>query len=400
MTFRDNEALARHPLRRLQREATVEGSAVVAVGAAARRRDRRTHRHARGCAFDGVASGASAAVLHRRSSGNPLFLTQLLEAPVARRSRSGNGRVTGGGARRRALRRNANRCRGRGARRPAFFRPKLVRDVTGYGDAIVDRALDELLDRRLVQETAGRGILPYAFGHQLVQQAIAALAEPERLQRAKPALGARAKTSSTPSAAREFASQIAGRCSKRRSQPRRGGAQNTPLAGALRARTRRARRCAPRRRSGTWARGRSSHGRERAAGASASTNARATSAAERADLDALAAMAEELDDEELRCRVLLRRSRLAFIDFAGRTEAFVPLAELRERARRTSSLRWQAEADLLESMYYPLGVPASEAVALARARLSGLSRRSATTSGIAAALAEMAASTATRRQCR
>ena len=49
------------------------------------------------------------------------------------------------------------------------FSAEVVRDVTGYGDAAVDRALDELLDRRIVQETAGRGMLPYAFGHQLVQ---------------------------------------------------------------------------------------------------------------------------------------------------------------------------------------------------------------------------------------
>ncbi len=99
-------------------------------------------------------------------------------------------------------------------------------------------------------------------------------------------------------------------------------------------------------------------------------------------------MAEELDDEDLRCRVLLRRSRLAFIDFAGRTEAFVPLAELRERARRSSSLRWQAEADLLESMYYPLGVPAGETVTLAERALAAY-RTLGDDAGIAAALGEM-----------
>ena len=87
------------------------------------------------------------------------------------------------------------------------FSAELVRDVTGYGEAIVERALDELLDHRLVQETTGRGILPYAFGHQLVKEAIAALVEPQRLRERSRRL-ARALRELYPERNREFASQI------------------------------------------------------------------------------------------------------------------------------------------------------------------------------------------------
>ena len=266
------------------------------------------------------------------------------------------------------------------------FSSELVRNVTGYGDAIVERALDELLDRRLVQETTGRGILPYAFGHQLVQEAIAALAAPERLRERSRRL-ARALRQLYPERSREFSSQIAtlleaaDSFDEAASEHAAAGAYALELGAPDDARrhvdrglgiaTDRA-TVAP-----LW------FLRQR-------IDERASNVAqERADLDALAAIAEAGNDEELRCRVLLRRSRLAFNDYTGRDDVFEPLADLRERAVRNDSLHWQAEADLLESMFYPLGVPASQGVALARRALDGF-RKIGDTSGIAKALAEIA----------
>ena len=87
-------------------------------------------------------------------------------------------------------------------------------------------------------------------------------------------------------------------------------------------------------------------------------------AQERADLDALAAIAEASDDEELRCRVLFRRSRLAFNDYTGRDEVFEPLAVLRERARQSESLRWQAEADRLAREREAAAAPSGQSLAI------------------------------------
>ncbi len=384
-TFRDNETLARHPLRRLAREATVEGSAVSLSippldGEIVERIVTLS-----GASSAGASVGELAAALLRRSNGNPLFLTQLLEAPSPEEAVPATvaslveARVT-------ALSAETQTVAEVAALAGQRFSSELVRNVTGYGDAIVERALDELLDRRLVQETTGRGMLPYAFGHQLVQEAIAALAAPERLRERSRRL-ARALRQLYPERSREFSSQIAtlleaaDSFDEAASEHAAAGAYALELGAPDDARrhvdrglgiaTDRA-TVAP-----LW------FLRQR-------IDERASNVAqERADLDALAAIAEAGNDEELRCRVLLRRSRLAFNDYTGRDDVFEPLADLRERAVRNDSLHWQAEADLLESMFYPLGVPASQGVALARRALDGF-RKIGDTSGIAKALAEIA----------
>jgi tetratricopeptide (TPR) repeat protein len=71
------------------------------------------------------------------------------------------------------------------------------------------------------------------------------------------------------------------------------------------------------------------------------------------------------------------------------------LGELRERAARCGSLRWQAEADLVESMFYPLGVAAGEGVALAKSALRAY-RELGDERGTAAALSEMSRSLCVR----
>ena len=383
-TFRDNEAFARHPLRRLAREATVEGSAVTLSippldGEIVERILTRA-----GDTSDDASRPEVAAALHRRSNGNPLFLTQLLEAPSPEEAIPATvaslveARVA-------ALSAETQTVAEVAALAGQRFSAELVRDATGYGDAIVERALDELLDCRLVQETTGRGILPYAFGHQLVKEAIAALVEPQRLHERSRRL-ARALRELYPERNREFASQIgslleaAGSSDQAAAEYAVAGAYALDLGAPDDARR-------DVDRGLSLATDRTTVAqlwllRQR-------TDERASNVAqERADLDALATIAEEGDDEELRCRVLLRRSRLAFNDYTGRDEVFAPLAALRERAQRNESPYWQAEANLLESMFYPLGVPASRGVALAQRALARY-REIGDTSGIARALAEM-----------
>jgi DNA-binding SARP family transcriptional activator/tetratricopeptide (TPR) repeat protein len=383
LTFRDDEVLARHPLRQLQRETKIEGSAVslsvlpLDCGVVERIVDET------GAPFNGTLPEFAAA-LHRRSSGNPLFLAQLLESPSPQESLPATV-ASLVGARVAALSTETQTVAEVAALAGQRFSAEVVRDVTGYNDAAVDRALDELLDRRIVQETAGRGILPYAFGHQLVQQAIAQLVEPGRLRERSRRM-ARALKQLYPEREREFASQIAAHLETAEHSDE--AAKEYLIAGryaldlgapddarrhidrALGLATERTTRVALLRE------------RQR-------IDERASNVAEeRADLDALAAIAEEIDDEDLRCNVLLRRAHIAFNDFTGRSEAFAPLADLRERARRSGSLRWQADADLLESMFYPLGVAAGQTLVFAE-RALGTYRELGDEIGAARALAEM-----------
>ncbi len=386
VTFRDDETLAGHPLRQLQRESQIDGSSaslsVLPLDAGVVERIVEKV----GASFEGTL-GEFAAVLHYRTGGNPLFLAQLLEAP------SPQGSVPATVASLVAVRVAALSAQAQTVAEVAAlagqrFSAEVVRDVTGYGDAIVDRALDELLDHRIVQETAGRGLLPYAFGHQLVQQAIAALAEPERARERSRRL-ARALKQLYPERRREFASQIAAHLEA--AEQRDEAAAEYLIAGRhalelgapddARRHVDRALSLALERFTVAqlW--------RERQRIDERASNV----AEERTDLDALAAIAEELDDEDLRCSVLLRRARIAFNDYSGRSEAFAPLAALRERAMRAGSLRWQAEADLVESMFYPLGVAAGQTVALAKSALRAY-RELGDERGTAAALSEMSRS--------
>ncbi len=109
----------------------------------------------------------------------------------------------------------------------------------------------------------------------------------------------------------------------------------------------------------------------------------------REDLAALWAVAGELDDEDLHCTVLMRRAHLAFYDFKGSEEATTAIAELRERARRSESVEWQAHADLTESMFYSLGLDLRHVSQMAEHALE-LYRAMGNAVGTARALASMA----------
>ncbi len=233
VTFRDDEVLARHPLRRMQREAELEGSAssisVLRLDpdiVARMIEDTGTH-------FEGSLDDF-AATMHERSSGNPLFLTQLLAAPSA----AGDVPPTIASLvqmRVAALAETTQAVAEIAALAGQRFSAEVVRDVGGYSDAAVSTALDELLDRRIVQETTGRGVLPYAFGHQLVQQAIAQLAEPSRLRERSRRM-ARALQQIYPERAREFTPGRRATTSKPPTAPTRPQ-RSTPLPRSTRSKS-------------------------------------------------------------------------------------------------------------------------------------------------------------------
>lgn len=115
-----------------------------------------------------------AEMLVAASHGNPLFLTQLvvdvrdgeaatvpssLEEVVARR-----------------LDRLSDRARTAAEIAACIgdrFSRDTLREVSAWDEATLSDALDELLDRRIVQEAGGRGLLDYAFAHHLVHEAVA-----------------------------------------------------------------------------------------------------------------------------------------------------------------------------------------------------------------------------------
>jgi tetratricopeptide (TPR) repeat protein len=107
------------------------------------------------------------------SQGNPLFLTQLVTDVV-------EGERAVPASLQAAVERRIERL-SESARTIAEiascigdrFSRDAVREVSSWEEAALTDALDELLDRRVIRESGGRGYLEYSFGHQLVLEAIA-----------------------------------------------------------------------------------------------------------------------------------------------------------------------------------------------------------------------------------
>src|ERR1700722_452509 len=111
--------------------------------------------------------------MHTLSGGNPLFLSQLLAAPAHLLSGTVPPTISElVDARIAALSEQARGVAQVAALVGQRFAVEIVRDVAGWDDAAGLAGVDELLDRRIVRETSGRGVFRYAFAHRLVQQAI------------------------------------------------------------------------------------------------------------------------------------------------------------------------------------------------------------------------------------
>ncbi len=176
VTYRDDATPRPHPLHRLRQEARAEGSALslslspLSIG---------DLEQLTGAIHE--IREIPAATLLATSAGNPLFVTQLvddyrkggrafqpqsLQALVERRIEdlSPDARCA------------AEIAAGIGV---AFSRDA-VREVSGWDEATFREALDELIDRRIVRETSGRGLFEYAFAHHVLYDAITRAAPPER----------------------------------------------------------------------------------------------------------------------------------------------------------------------------------------------------------------------------
>ena len=169
VTYRDEETPRLHALHRLRREARtasggsnlwLSGLSVADVDQALAALPEMRPRNAAG--------------LVAASQGNPLFLTQL--AVEARDGETASAPAS----LQEAVRRRIDRLGG-GARTVAEiaacigdrFSRDAVREVSAWEEASLTEALDELLDRRIIREAGGRGVLEYVFTHNLVQDEIA-----------------------------------------------------------------------------------------------------------------------------------------------------------------------------------------------------------------------------------
>lgn len=117
----------------------------------------------------------AAETLHSSSQGNPLFLTQLVVD--VRDGESAESPASLKAAVERRVDRLSERARAAAEIAACIgerFSREAVREVSAWDEAALTDALDELLDRRIVREAAGRGVLEYTFAHHIVHDAIAA----------------------------------------------------------------------------------------------------------------------------------------------------------------------------------------------------------------------------------
>ncbi len=359
VTFRDDEAHRRHPLRRLQREAEFTGGAMTVSLPP-------LDRSAVAQIVGGVEHSAGVADLtssmHARSGGNPLFLWHLLAAPAD--LLSGAVPPTIGslvGSRIATLSEEARTVAEIAALAGERFALPIVREVAGWEETAMSAAVDELLDRRIIRETSGRGIFRYAFSHQLLQQSILDSCDTDRVRERSRRI-ARVLGELYPERAEEMASDIA-RHLEKGDLPAAAATQYLVAArralelGALDDSLRDAGR--------GLALATSSETKRELFLVRFTANARfADTAAQRADLDALAAIAEADDDDDLRCTVLLRRGGLAIQQ--GQPEAHAIFAELRKHAQRTGNPRWEADADFGQVQLLELDLPLDEGLRLIR----------------------------------
>ena len=175
-TYRDNETPRPHPLHRLRSEARAAACAQSLSLRALSVDDL----HELTAALTEIPELAPATLL-AVSDGNPLFLTQFIDdlrngahiTPHANLQTLVAGRVA-------RLSEEARTAAEIAACIGTRFSHDALRDVSGWDEAALGSALDELFDRRIVREASGRGLFEYAFSHQVIHEAIAQAVPPER----------------------------------------------------------------------------------------------------------------------------------------------------------------------------------------------------------------------------
>ncbi|MGA7095510.1 MAG: AAA family ATPase [Candidatus Cybelea sp.] len=175
-TYRDNETPRPHPLHRLRSEAR----AVACAQSLSLRTLSVDDLHELTEALSEIPDMAPATLL-AVSGGNPLFLTQFIDdvrkgaqvAPPASLQLLVSERID-------RLSEQARIGAEIAACIGSRFSLDALRDVSGWNEATLASALDELFDQRIVREASGRGLFEYAFSHQVVHEAIAQAVPPER----------------------------------------------------------------------------------------------------------------------------------------------------------------------------------------------------------------------------
>jgi len=173
-TFRDDETPRIHPLQRLRRDAGVHGARSLSL------RPLTLDDLAELEPLLGFRTKRPAKALLAESEGNPLFLTQLLEDDTTDAVAQKGGLRALVARRIERLSSNARTIAEIAALIGAQFSGTLARDVCGWNEAAVGEALAELIDHRIVRETAGRGLFDYSFGHEIVREVVAGLAPENR----------------------------------------------------------------------------------------------------------------------------------------------------------------------------------------------------------------------------
>lgn len=167
VTYRDDETPRLHALHRLRREARAAAGAQSLLLSPLSVTDLEALRSTLPDMRE-----RSAEMLVTASHGNPFFLTQLI-ADVREGERAVPASL------RAVVERRIERL-SEPARTIAEiatcigdrFSRDAVREVSAWEEAALSDALDELLDRRIVRESGGRGFLEYAFTHQLMVETI------------------------------------------------------------------------------------------------------------------------------------------------------------------------------------------------------------------------------------
>jgi len=173
-TYRDDEAPRLHPLQRLRRDSVVHGARSLLL------RPLTLDDVAELESFIATRTGRTAQALHAESDGNPLFLTQLLEGETSEDDAGPIGLRALVARRIERLSPAARTVAEIAALIGAQFSAALAREVCGWDEAAVADALGELIDRRIVRETAGRGLFDYTFGHEVVREAVIDAVPPGR----------------------------------------------------------------------------------------------------------------------------------------------------------------------------------------------------------------------------
>ncbi len=169
LTYRDEEGAQLHSLHRLRREARVS------VGSQSLWLSRLSETDVEELRITLTeATGRSAKALVAASNGNPLFLTQIVSD--AREGEPAGEPASLQQVVARRIERLSDPARTVAEIAACIgdrFSRDTVREVSAWDEPALNDALDELLDRRIVREAGGRGLLEYAFTHNLMLEVIA-----------------------------------------------------------------------------------------------------------------------------------------------------------------------------------------------------------------------------------